>query len=298
MCNAKKEVFASFWMGGALSPYEAACLSSFVSRGYEVELYSYSPVTGLPQGVIQRDGREILPEAAVDWFKINGRRSLSHFSDLFRYMLFFRIGSVWIDTDMLMLRPITIPLDGNVFARENLSSICGAIMRIDPAHKNLPGLIEAAEKFQNQPMRWGETGPRLLTKSLGSEVMTIAHPPEMFFPISYDMFWMAFLPECCEPCEELCQSASTVHLWNNIVERLGIWKQIGPPAGSFLHKCFKNDNSLDRFAELYPASVMQNMIENWRLRKSGGDLGVKQIAKRFFPSIARTVRHHSGISLS
>ena len=54
-------VVRSFWHG-PFSACEALCLSSFVSAGVAVELFSETPVPGLPEGVTYRNAREILDQ--------------------------------------------------------------------------------------------------------------------------------------------------------------------------------------------------------------------------------------------
>ena len=53
------------WVGGGLSTMERLCLSSFLKNRYEVHLYTYGHVQGIPSGVIEQTGESILPGEMV-----------------------------------------------------------------------------------------------------------------------------------------------------------------------------------------------------------------------------------------
>ena len=287
--------FATFWAGKHLSAFEAACLSSFATRGYQTIVYSYDVIENIPARVTLLDASEIAPMTALDRFLCDGQPNLSHFSDYFRYLLFMKTEHTWIDADMLMLRAIDRPLGRTVLARERADSICGAILRLDNTDTRLSRLISETEAVMDRNLLWGETGPRLLTKVFGRDaVFRNAYAPELFFPISHDDFWKVFLPEYSDECDVLCKNAFTVHLWNNIVDRLGVWKALAPPSGSFLARHFEADGSLCFFRDAYPEKVMSQMVENWRLRKNGADLGIANLSRQLVPSVFRTARHYLG----
>src|SRR3977135_1663138 len=75
---------------GPFSPYEALCLSSFVSAGIAVELFSEAPVAGLPAGVTRRNAREILDrDVAFYRHEFDGPSPALH-ANQFRYALLER----------------------------------------------------------------------------------------------------------------------------------------------------------------------------------------------------------------
>ena len=287
--------FATFWSGEQLSAFECACLRSLAVRGYPVHLYSFDQIANVPAGIALRDAAEIAPPESVRRFLYAGKPNLSHYSDYFRYLLFRKTPHIWIDADMLLLRPLDIALKGTLLAREREDSICGAIMRLDNTRPELDRLIASTEAAMDRELKWGETGPGLITKIFGrSATFGDAFAPQFFFPITHDDFWKAFLPEYRGECEQLCAEAFGVHLWNNIVDRLGVWKMLAPPPGSFLANRFEQDGSLGFFAGTYPEKVMRAMVENWRLRQDGSALGIGNLSRQLLPSIGRTVRHRLG----
>lgn len=288
--NASRLSFASFWAGGDLPALDKACLLSLVHHGHPVTLYSFETLKALPSDIAVRDAREIVPSDWLNAFPCGGAPSLSHFSDYFRYHLFQRIEHAWIDTDMLMLRPLDVGPAATLLARESDTSICSAIMRLPGDSPALAEVIRRAERLAHTNLVWGATGPRLLTQVFGeSEVFKQAHPPERFFPINHNDFWKPFHPNCAGECEYACQNAFTLHLWNSTIVRMEIWKEVAPPEGSFLRRCLRERGLLSLFRHTYPADVMQNMIETWLLRKNGGDVPLGPLVRQTLPSAARTL---------
>ena len=55
----RREV-GTLWIGGSLSWMEQLCLKSFVDKGQKITLFSYEDIPNVPEGVIRRDGREVL----------------------------------------------------------------------------------------------------------------------------------------------------------------------------------------------------------------------------------------------
>lgn len=286
--------FAGFWRG-TLAPLEQACLRSIVVRGYDVTLYSFEPLQGVPAGVATADAREIVPEASAGRFIHRGRPDLSHFSDYFRYNLSLKSDRIWIDTDVLLVAPFSGPVPSTLIAMERPGEICPAVLRLPRGDPRLRGLVAATEAKMDRELIWAETGPKLMTKVFGGDaIMRDALPPSAFFAISHHDFWRAFLPSEREWCERTAADAIGVHLWNNIVTLLGYWKDLAPPAGSFLYDRFAADKSLDLFSGTYPEQVMMRMVDNYRLRLSGGALGVGSIIRQAVPSIRRSWQHRFG----
>ena len=293
---SSRPTFASFWAGDTLSAYELACMSSVVQRGYKLHLYSYGRIQNAPEGIAICDARAIVDEHFVHGFFIKGKPSLSHFSDLFRYRLFQKTDHIWIDSDMIILRELDISIPSLFIAREDAENLCGAIMRIEGNHPELLNLLRNTEAVATRELAWGETGPRLLTKVFGAKRLAeAAFDAEQFYPLHYTEFWKAFLPECKEECEHACRNAYTVHLWNSVVGHLGIWKRFMPPHGSYLADCFVSDGTDSFFEDAYPAAIMRQMVDNWRLRINGADLALGQLARQVIPGLKRTVERRGAL---
>jgi hypothetical protein len=95
-------IIQSLWIGSELSKLEQLCLKSFIDNGHEFHLYTYEEVKNIPEGVIVKDGNEILDESEIFRYK-NG--SVSAFSNLFRFTMLYKKGGYWVDTDVICVRP-------------------------------------------------------------------------------------------------------------------------------------------------------------------------------------------------
>ena len=79
------DIIQSLWIGGELSLMEQLSAKSFIDHGHEYHLYTYGDVKNIPEGVIVKDGNEILPESEIFRYE-NG--SVSAFSNYFRFMIY------------------------------------------------------------------------------------------------------------------------------------------------------------------------------------------------------------------
>lgn len=277
--------FATFWHGGGLSPYELACVLSFRELGHPLSVYSFGPVVGLPDGIPLLDARDIVAPDSMDLFKVNGVPSASHFTDYFRFVMFRKTDEIWVDTDIILLKRFTLGLAGNLMGRETTSSVCTAVLHLDRTDPRLQTMIDRVEALSTKSLVWGDTGPRLLTSVYG---VGEGLPEQVFYPVHFDDYYKVFLPQYRAECEALCGDATTLHLWNNLVVKMGLFKEIGPPLGSYLHAVFERSGANRLFGTFYPEAVMKTMIHN-AVVKVGGDSGVKRVLKLIAPSIRSSV---------
>jgi hypothetical protein len=93
-------IIQGLWIGPRLSRFEHNSIKSYLKQGYEYHLYTYGKVDNIPDGVIIKDGNEILDKKYI--FHYEG--SIAPFSDLFRYKLLFERGGVWTDCDIICVK--------------------------------------------------------------------------------------------------------------------------------------------------------------------------------------------------
>ncbi|MBE0578550.1 hypothetical protein [Devosia sp.] len=245
----------SFWHG-PMSWLEALSIASFRRQGHRVEVYSYDPVEGLPEGAIARDAAEVLPREKLVFYK--GKGTPGVFSDHFRMMALRQARGVYADLDVYCVRPIAGPPD-YLMAYERPGSVNGAILHI-PANApllddllgifthteprlfepHLPPLrrIEVAlrrmmgERVPAQDMQYGATGPMALTYHMRRRKLT-GHvlPSEIFYPIPYED-----IPALMQPGSsvDLAIGPNTlaIHLWRSQLTRRGRADMPLPPPGS------------------------------------------------------------------
>ncbi len=281
--------FASFWHGPDLSAFERACIRSFTARGYDFTVFSYDQIANLPAGAKRGDAGEITDAKYLQAFIVDGKPSISHFTDYFRLVMFQKTDLIWADVDLVLLKDFVVRSSRIVAGYETTSSICNAILKLDNADPRLAESISEIKHMAGENLFWGATGPKLLTRIYGSALTGEAQPPKAFYPIPYDDYYKVFLPQFKAECEGKCQGSLTLHLWNNLVDKTGIWKKIGPPKGSFLYDLFASYGADQYFSEFYPEKVMRVMVDN-AVMHAGPDAGIRKVLKYIVPGILNTVR--------
>jgi hypothetical protein len=235
---ASGQLFQSFWAGGPLTPYEEACLCSFVDNGHRFELYSFDADLAVPAGVRLRPACEVLPAREFFVYQTEPNRgSPSAFANLFRYALLAARGGWWVDVDVFCLSPAAPDCDHFV-ARHDEELVNGGVMRLPASHPYMVECLDRARRAGRNVV-WGETGPRLLTavvKAAGGWEETA--PPEACEAIPPSMALAPLKPRLSEICRSLTERSWCVHLWNSSLCTNRVDKTLLPPRGSFLRELF------------------------------------------------------------
>jgi hypothetical protein len=123
----------TFWHG-PLDALRQTCLRSQVAVGHKVTVYSFEPLAGLPDGVGNAEAEAILPHAFSeklrppqpdgtwrDWTTLQ-------FSDFFRMRLMARNAGLWLDADVLLLKPVEIEKTKPFFAWERPRQLGNSVL--------------------------------------------------------------------------------------------------------------------------------------------------------------------------
>ena len=253
----------SLWIGGNLSWLEQLCIRSFLDHGHEVTLYTYEGVANAPEGTVVADAAAMFPRAEFIVHRASGSSALH--SDVFRYHMIARTGRVWIDCDMLCLRPWRFP-SGHVYGWEKPGRlVCGAALGLPAGSPALAALLAfcddpspvppwypAKEQARLHALRaegrpvgagdlpWGVWGPDALTHFL-RETGEIAQalPQAAFYPIPFPDRRDLLAPG--DPVEaRLGRECLGVHLWNRRLRRRLITHHGGlPDPDSFVGRALR-----------------------------------------------------------
>ena len=265
----------SLWIGPRLAWVELLSLHSWLAHGHRVTLWCYDPVEGAPNGVRIADAAAILPKSSITRHRMTG--SVALFSNRFRYHLLQRQPVTWLDTDVVLLRPL-IDMSPYLFGWETPTSICTAVMRLPPDSPVLCDLIELAEaripvpkwwSFEKklrqylkaligrpdraEDLEWGSFGPIALTDFLLRRGLTDrALPIEAFYPIHWDDISLFFAtPDAVSA--HLTDKTIGVHLWSSSAIQ-NLWsspnaqnrRNATPPGDSWIGSmCKRYDVRLD-----------------------------------------------------
>ena len=127
----------TFWHG-PLDRLRLTCLRSQVAAGHKVTVYSFDPLPQLPDGVGNAEAEAILSHAFSeklrppqpdgtwrDW-------TLLQFSDFFRMRLMARSAGLWLDPDVLLLKPVEIDAAKPFFAWERPRQLGNSVLYLPP----------------------------------------------------------------------------------------------------------------------------------------------------------------------
>jgi hypothetical protein len=141
----------TFWHG-PLDRLRQTCLRSQVAAGHKVTVYSFAAVPGLPDGVGRADAEAVLPYSFSeklrpaqpdgswrDWTTLQ-------FSDFFRMRLMAQGAGLWLDADVLLLKPIEIDPAKPFFAWERPRQLGNSVLYLPPTDP----IVKAFESLMAQ----------------------------------------------------------------------------------------------------------------------------------------------------
>lgn len=258
---AREREVGTLWIGGPLSWMEQLCLKSFVDKGQTITLFAYEPIPNLPDGVIFRDGREIID--TDDFIKYEQKNSYALFADLFRLHMIHKCpGMIWVDTDVYCHRPMAyesdyvmgfelpgehrvnnavlgLPADSDILARMlEFTSDRYTIAPFLP-RKRREQMKKQADRgrpvhVSQQP--WGVWGPMMITYFVhkhGLEDHVL--PLNAFYPITFRERFK-FMRSADLAAGLITEETTALHLWASNKRQLGTIHDGLPPKGSYLEK--------------------------------------------------------------
>jgi hypothetical protein len=224
-----------FWLGKKLSVIEIASMLSIQRAGHAVQLFSYERPRQLPSGITWFNAAEILPRENFVLFR-GENPALG--ANLFRYRLMAAEKGIWMDTDVLLLKPVALD-GGELYGWQDDHQINNAVLFLPSGSPVLRDLLEYTrneypippffEKFiQNEltvlrlsgkpvhvsRMRWGVWGPLALTyfiKKNGHD--HLARSREVFYPFHHSEAHM-LVTSGFDVEARISESTLAVHLWN------------------------------------------------------------------------------------
>jgi hypothetical protein len=259
---------ATFW-SGPLPALIRACLASFPAQGAPLTLFSYQRDLDPPPGIEWRDAREICPDPALmDRYRVDGRVSLATFSDRFRYEMLSSAEFCWVDADFVALRPSQGFDRPVVWGRQpeakGKALINNAVLRLPPEHPVLLQMLARARAAEGAEIGWGALGPYLLTEIAESEgAYRSAATPERFYPIAPDEFWRPLDPASRDFVAAAAAESDLLHLWSELLRRVGYDFDAAPPPGAYLHEKFSEIGALKWFRRTCRGDEIQALIDRW-----------------------------------
>ncbi|KAF5285512.1 hypothetical protein FQR65_LT13209 [Abscondita terminalis] len=157
--------------------------------------------------------------------------SLSHASDVLRYLTMWKYGGVYLDLDVISLKSLS-DLPPNFAALEADDTVGSAVLAFSSngsGHEFAQMCLEdLKEDFRGDV--WIHNGPgvitRLLTKlceaSPSKEMVTRncsgfkVFPPEQFYPVHYSNWKSYFESQSIDYIEDVTKNSYIMHIWNKL----------------------------------------------------------------------------------
>lgn len=236
-----------FWAYGPFSQLETLSASSFVKLGYELVIWTYGDLPNAPQGASVADARSIFPEDRIFTYK-NG--SYAAFSNLFRYALLNSHGGLYVDTDVVALRPPEALPEHAFLVAERADHLLkpwrrrlkrawsgtaptalnpNVIFNPTPQPGNIIDLALAiTDRYPKDLLEWGDNGPKLLTvlHDTFPKVSFQVMPPDFANAID----WWECPAQLLESGGIIPPQATFLHCFNEMWRRGGTDKNAPFPA--------------------------------------------------------------------
>lgn len=247
-------IMQSLWIGPKLSNMEKLSMKSFIDNGHEYHLYTYGKVEGIPDGVIIKDGNEIIDKSKIYRYKSG---SVSAFSNLFRFTMLYKKGGYWVDTDMICVKPFKIDneyiIPTEPDSEYSFNRITSSLLKIPKGSQVALKGIEIQNLFKKQILSgervWG-AGPQCVKMLV-----------EMFKLQKYVLNWNAICScnyhdvdtllqtklkkslKIISTVDEIPKNMLCIHLWHECWSRNGIDKN-GTYEKNSLFEHFKRKHNI------------------------------------------------------
>jgi hypothetical protein len=258
--------FNMFYHGPSLSLLEWLCMESFVNHGHELCLHLYEDVEA-PEGVVKVDARATLPFS--EFFMFDG--SPSAFTNIFRYKLILETGGWWVDTDVLCLNN-NLPECEYAWANQDPSQINGAILKFPQGDSLCQKLLELSIERSRSLTAWGQLGPGLLTEVLsGAKPAGHFGSQAAFYPTHWLEAHLCWMQDQAKLVQARLDGASFLHLWNSILNRMGINLNKRPPPGSYFENLLADRFDLEEAPDGLREEILNKIrinLDMWSGRRS------------------------------
>jgi glycosyltransferase involved in cell wall biosynthesis len=202
-----------------------AATSSMRAAGHPVTVWSYTPAKLdflSASGVDVKLAEDVVPRRLFE--SIVARSEIRYFSDIFRYAVLYEHGGLWMDSDVVMLRPF--PFRGDYFFNLQWRGghfghfVCGNVIYAKRYSTHLRKLYEMSiESFSGAGAKtFGDIGPKLLSDYVVSEDGAELRA-WLFSPVFFNAIDWKEIDRFDEPLAELGDYLNDervfgLHLWN------------------------------------------------------------------------------------
>ena len=247
------ETLNGLWFGDRLGYLEQLSIKTALALGHPYVVYSYDPssLAGVPDGAELRHAHEIKDDPRRTKYLAGKFKALA--SDFFRYELLAQGKGMWVDLDLIFLRPLQFDSDF-VFGWERENSLNGAVLKLPADSAMLAELRAIPEKNWCPPhagprqrvryywrrlqgdvelddLPWGAAGPGMITwLAQRTGAAALAQPIPVFYPLPYDKGPLLFGPPAAVDTL-ITPETRAIHMWHSSLRGLS---DRPPPPGSYI----------------------------------------------------------------
>jgi len=183
-------IVQGLWIGPSLSIMEQLSIRSFLANGHEYHLYVYDTPTDVPAGTVLKDANEILDRSRIWRYKDGfGKGSVAGFADFFRYVLLYKRGGWWVDTDVVCLRPFDHQSDIVICTSDESEYghlACTFVLKFPAGNEYAKYLVNVADRPNVDEIKFGDIGPFLVQRMVKElDLNRYLAPPNDFAPIGW-----------------------------------------------------------------------------------------------------------------
>lgn len=209
-------VFHIYTLNSSLVSFDPALQDVIRQKGCNINIMSFSPNTFFRDSPL-----EIWIEEQLTWLS-KGKYWYSHMTDLFRTVALWRFGGWYLDTDVLVLRPLKALSNCAGFENDQTLTLNNAISHFDAHHPFLENVMSTIRDSYKRN-KWSSAGPGAITLAFRSWPKALkncqhascvnAFEAQYFFPLN----WSHKLFEVTVTSEEAhaaTRGSYALHLWN------------------------------------------------------------------------------------
>ena len=237
-----------------------------MENNFRVNVYSFEKIN-LPKSVILKDGIKNFEKNEMKKFIHQGVKSCpAAFADKFRIELMKKTEGWWFDMDMLCLKKAIEfkKLEKNkvIVGLETDKYVNNAVLKISDL--NFLKIISNEINKKGYIIKWGEIGPKLITKLLKKKINSIKFfQIIIFIRLILQILIYLILPKYYNNAKNCVKN--TVHNHNQIFNRFGIPKNILPPKGSYLYEKFIEFSPELKLNEALPEHTVERLLNRKKM---------------------------------
>ena len=182
-----------FWYGSDLGELEKLCIDSWIKNGYEFHLWLYDDIE-VPKGVIVENANDIVSfDQYFTYTKGHTKNTPVAFSNLFRAELLYQRGGLYVDLDVLCLKPYEFN-EQFVFSEQMDSGwdyhVATCILYSENKGERIfEDWSDWIIAKKNKTITHGDLGPNLFTKLIvNNKLERYVLPKEYFCPVDWESY--------------------------------------------------------------------------------------------------------------